>query len=202
MTAVHPCISSTISWFRPLLRASHQPHQAASRLTRFSYSVLFRQAMFSSSRCVTHPYQVVQHHLAESLPVHQVLELHGIQSVQIHGKMSASARASVIEKFRNSGVDGPRVAVISGALGTGHNFPFANILIFTVSLFSCPHLLTPSTYCGHDARNRTGPIRMMTRSSGVFGAIPSQKMCIYIALLLTIRQMSSSTICPLAKLRC
>ncbi|KAG1836505.1 P-loop containing nucleoside triphosphate hydrolase protein [Suillus subalutaceus] len=45
--------------------------------------------------------------------VTKVLELHGILTLQIYGKLSLSARTNIITKFKNSGPDGPRVLIIS-----------------------------------------------------------------------------------------
>ncbi|KAG1793303.1 P-loop containing nucleoside triphosphate hydrolase protein [Suillus plorans] len=43
----------------------------------------------------------------------KVLELNRIQTLQIYGKLSTSARTDVIEKFKSSQHDGPRVLIIS-----------------------------------------------------------------------------------------
>ncbi|KAG1737029.1 P-loop containing nucleoside triphosphate hydrolase protein [Suillus lakei] len=43
----------------------------------------------------------------------KILGLHGIQALQIHGKISTSARTEIITRFKNSGRDGPRVLIIS-----------------------------------------------------------------------------------------
>ncbi|KAG2738555.1 hypothetical protein P692DRAFT_201730973 [Suillus brevipes Sb2] len=45
--------------------------------------------------------------------VMKVLALHGIQALQIHGKIPQLARTSIITTFRNGGRDGPRVLIIS-----------------------------------------------------------------------------------------
>ncbi|KAG2747793.1 hypothetical protein P692DRAFT_201716179 [Suillus brevipes Sb2] len=47
------------------------------------------------------------------IQVTKVLELHSIQSLQIHGKLPPSARMDIIAKFKASGRDGPRVLIIS-----------------------------------------------------------------------------------------
>ncbi|KAG2336736.1 P-loop containing nucleoside triphosphate hydrolase protein [Suillus weaverae] len=66
----------------------------------------------------------------------KVLELHGIMTLQIHGKLSTSARTDIIAKFKNSTQDGPRVLIISNVGLTGLNLPCANILIIVDSLWS------------------------------------------------------------------
>ncbi|KAG1772227.1 P-loop containing nucleoside triphosphate hydrolase protein [Suillus placidus] len=66
----------------------------------------------------------------------QVLELHGILTLQIHGKLSTSARTDIIAEFKNSMQDGPRVLIISNVGLTGLNLPCANILIIVDSLWS------------------------------------------------------------------
>ncbi|KAG1837021.1 P-loop containing nucleoside triphosphate hydrolase protein [Suillus tomentosus] len=43
----------------------------------------------------------------------KVLELNGILALQIHGKLSTSARTDIIAQFKSSGRDGPRVLIIS-----------------------------------------------------------------------------------------
>lgn len=66
----------------------------------------------------------------------KVLELHGITTLQIHGKLSTTARTDVITQFRSSGRYGPRVLIISNVGLTGLNLPCANILIIVDSLWS------------------------------------------------------------------
>ncbi|KAG1891850.1 P-loop containing nucleoside triphosphate hydrolase protein [Suillus fuscotomentosus] len=66
----------------------------------------------------------------------QVLELNGIRTLQIHGKLSISTRTDVIAQFKSSGRDGPRVLLISNVGLTGLNLPCANILIIVDSLWS------------------------------------------------------------------
>lgn len=71
----------------------------------------------------------------------QVLDLHKIQSLQLYGKLSVAIRTSVVEKFKASGVDGPRVLILSDVGLTGLNLPCANILIIAVRLYIFPHVL-------------------------------------------------------------
>lgn len=52
--------------------------------------------------------------------------------------MTVARRTKVIHQFRTSGVDGPRVLLVSIVGTTGLNLPFANIL---VSLVCIPFLL-------------------------------------------------------------
>jgi len=59
----------------------------------------------------------------------KVLDIHGIKSLQIHGRTSQSARTAIINQFKTSGIDGPRVLVMSSVGQTGLNLPFANILL-------------------------------------------------------------------------
>ncbi|KAG1834958.1 P-loop containing nucleoside triphosphate hydrolase protein [Suillus subalutaceus] len=64
----------------------------------------------------------------------KVLELNGIPTLQIYGKLSMSTRTDVIAQFKSSGRDGPRVLIISNVGLTGLNLPCANILIIVDSL--------------------------------------------------------------------
>ncbi|KAG1894055.1 P-loop containing nucleoside triphosphate hydrolase protein [Suillus fuscotomentosus] len=66
----------------------------------------------------------------------KVLELNHISTLQIHGKLSASARTDIIAQFKSSRRDGPRVLIISNVGLTGLNLPCANILIIVDSLWS------------------------------------------------------------------
>ncbi|KAG1741204.1 P-loop containing nucleoside triphosphate hydrolase protein [Suillus occidentalis] len=59
----------------------------------------------------------------------KVLELNGVQTLQIHGKLSTSTRTDIISQFKSSGRDGPRVLIMSNIGLTGLNLPCANILI-------------------------------------------------------------------------
>ncbi|KAG2336606.1 hypothetical protein BDR05DRAFT_896483 [Suillus weaverae] len=59
----------------------------------------------------------------------KILELNGITTLQIHGKLSMSARTKLISQFKGSGRDGPRVLIMSNIGLTGLNLPCANILI-------------------------------------------------------------------------
>ncbi|KAG1851648.1 P-loop containing nucleoside triphosphate hydrolase protein [Suillus subluteus] len=43
----------------------------------------------------------------------KVLELNGIKTLQIHGKLSTSTRTNIISQFKSSGCDGPRVLIMS-----------------------------------------------------------------------------------------
>jgi superfamily II DNA or RNA helicase len=61
-----------------------------------------------------------------------VLALYGIKSLQISGKMAAAARTQVMEAFKNSDKDGPRVLVVSGVGLEGLNIPWANVGIMVV----------------------------------------------------------------------
>ncbi|KIK38068.1 hypothetical protein CY34DRAFT_91603, partial [Suillus luteus UH-Slu-Lm8-n1] len=66
----------------------------------------------------------------------KVLELNGVQTLQIHGKLSTSTRTDIISQFKSSGRDGPRVLIMSNIGLTGLNLPCANILIIVDSLWS------------------------------------------------------------------
>lgn len=65
----------------------------------------------------------------------QVLELNHILTLQIHGKLSISARTDIIAQFKSSRRNGPRVLIISNVGLTGLNLPCTNILIIVVSNF-------------------------------------------------------------------
>jgi superfamily II DNA or RNA helicase len=57
--------------------------------------------------------------------------------------MPTTARAEVIKKFRNGGLNDPRVLVLSNVGMTGLNLPCANILIMMASkLFVHANFLT------------------------------------------------------------
>ncbi|KAG1763002.1 P-loop containing nucleoside triphosphate hydrolase protein [Suillus placidus] len=64
----------------------------------------------------------------------KVLELNSVRTLQMHGKLSMSARTDIISQFKSSGRDGPRVLIMSNIGLTGLNLPCANILIIVVSI--------------------------------------------------------------------
>ncbi|KAG1772200.1 P-loop containing nucleoside triphosphate hydrolase protein [Suillus placidus] len=66
----------------------------------------------------------------------KVLELNSVRTLQMHGKLSMSARTNIISQFKSSGRDGPRVLIMSNIGLTGLNLPCANILIIVDSLWS------------------------------------------------------------------
>ncbi|KAH9019860.1 P-loop containing nucleoside triphosphate hydrolase protein [Lactarius pseudohatsudake] len=68
--------------------------------------------------------------------IQMVLKHHNIDVLTIDGKMSQQERKSTLEKFKNSGRDGPRVLLISNIGSIGHNIAFANILIIMDVLWS------------------------------------------------------------------
>lgn len=57
----------------------------------------------------------------------------GIKHLTIDGSMSMAKRTKILQQFRDSGVDGPRVLIISKVGATGLNLAHANILISLVS---------------------------------------------------------------------
>jgi RecG-like helicase len=63
------------------------------------------------------------------------MALHNIQALLLHGSLSAAKKNEVLERFRDSGVDGPRVLIVSDVGLTGLNLPCANIMIIVVRLF-------------------------------------------------------------------
>lgn len=63
----------------------------------------------------------------------QVLEHHGIQILSIHGNVPPTQRAKILQQFKQSGRDDPRVLLISNVGSEGLNVAFANILIIIVS---------------------------------------------------------------------
>ncbi len=63
----------------------------------------------------------------------QVLRFFGIKYVEINGSKPASVRSKVLDEFRNSTRDGPRVCLLSNVGLTGLNIPQANIVIGLVS---------------------------------------------------------------------
>ena len=65
-------------------------------------------------------------------PHHQVLKLHGIEVLELHGDIPAPQRSNIIQKFKTSTRDGPRVLLMSNVGLLGHNFPFANVLVKVV----------------------------------------------------------------------
>jgi superfamily II DNA/RNA helicase len=76
------------------------------------------------------------------------MTLHGIQVLRLHGSLSAAVKDDVLEQFKKSGVDGPRVLIVSDVGLTGLNLPCANIMVIVVRLFrnisSCIHFPTHS----------------------------------------------------------
>lgn len=59
--------------------------------------------------------------------------LYNIKTLQVMGKTSAVARARIIDEFRASDRNGPRVLMLSSVGQTGLNLPCANIAIALVS---------------------------------------------------------------------
>jgi superfamily II DNA/RNA helicase len=72
------------------------------------------------------------HHVAYALSF-QVFHLNGIKCLLLNGDVPLQERTSVIEKFRSSGVDGPRVLIVSKIALHGFNFPFSHIVVKMVS---------------------------------------------------------------------
>ena len=62
------------------------------------------------------------------------MAIHGIQALQLHGSLSASNKDDVLNRFKNSDVNGPRVLILSDVGLTGLNLPCANIMIIVVRL--------------------------------------------------------------------
>lgn len=67
--------------------------------------------------------------------ISQVLNVYGIKHLSIHGSLSLRRRSALIEKFKASDANGPRVLIISSVGTTGLNLAWANILICIVSVF-------------------------------------------------------------------
>lgn len=65
----------------------------------------------------------------------QVLELYGIKSLQMSGKLLMDQRTSITEEFKKGMRNDPRVLLVSDVGSTGLNIPCANIVIFPVRLF-------------------------------------------------------------------
>ncbi|KAK7682072.1 hypothetical protein QCA50_014658 [Cerrena zonata] len=61
--------------------------------------------------------------------ISQVLNVHGIKHVSIHGSLSLAKRTALIEQFKASDENGPRVLIISSVGTTGLNLAWANILL-------------------------------------------------------------------------
>jgi superfamily II DNA/RNA helicase len=120
----------------------------------------------SSSRTSDRPDRLIQG---------QVLDIHGIKSLQIHGRTSQSARTAIINQFKTSGIDGPRVLVMSSVGQTGLNLPFASILTVVVRfLFASQSLLCMLDSCfSLTLRIRSGRLPLLTNCMAVYSAIPS-----------------------------
>lgn len=71
-----------------------------------------------------------------------VLDLFGIQYIEVNGNKGTPARAVALETFKRSVRNGPRVLLLSGVGATGLNITEANI---TIALVSIP--LTVSFKC-------------------------------------------------------
>ncbi|KAH9011667.1 P-loop containing nucleoside triphosphate hydrolase protein [Lactarius pseudohatsudake] len=68
--------------------------------------------------------------------IQMVFDHHKIDVLTIDGKMKQRERISTLEKFKNSGRNGPRVLLISNVGSLGLNIAFANILIIMDVLWS------------------------------------------------------------------
>ena len=80
-------------------------------------------------------------HVGGFLPViyyhslcHQVLKLHNIQSLELHGNVPIAQRPEVTRRFTSSTRDGPRVLLMTTVGLVGLNLPCANILVKVVSV--------------------------------------------------------------------
>jgi Helicase conserved C-terminal domain len=81
-----------------------------------------------------------------------VLKLNGIKTLQLEGSTPVSRRPEIINQFKNSTADGPRVLIMSTVGLVGLNLPCANIMIKVVSDFPPsprlvsvrPHLSSPT----------------------------------------------------------
>lgn len=62
----------------------------------------------------------------------QVLEQNDIKVLSIHGGKKQQERVALLEEFKSSGRDGPRVLLISNVGSVGLNIAFANVLIIVV----------------------------------------------------------------------
>jgi SNF2 family DNA or RNA helicase len=62
----------------------------------------------------------------------QVLELHGISSLLLHGGLDPDERKEVVNKFQLTDRDGERVLLMSQVASVGINLPCANILFIFV----------------------------------------------------------------------
>jgi hypothetical protein len=67
----------------------------------------------------------------------QVLKLHGIDCLEVHGYMSPKDRNAAIAAFKASGRNGPCVLLLSQVGLTGLNLPVAHILVMLVCPFPC-----------------------------------------------------------------
>jgi superfamily II DNA or RNA helicase len=83
---------------------------------------------------------LLEAHVWELIPSTQVLEIHGIRSLQLHGKTGSAARARIVHQFKTSGADGIHVLVLSNVGQTGLNLPCANVMMIVVSAFPPHHV--------------------------------------------------------------
>jgi hypothetical protein len=62
----------------------------------------------------------------------QVLQLHGIKTLSVNGRMTTKDRSKVIQDFSSGGKGDPRVLILSSVGITGLNLPMACILVMVV----------------------------------------------------------------------
>ena len=63
---------------------------------------------------------------------HQVLKLHSIEVLELHGDVDPATRVEIRQRFKASTHDGPHVLLMSGVGVLGLNIPHPNILIKVV----------------------------------------------------------------------
>lgn len=71
---------------------------------------------------------------SQNMYIQRVLALYGIESLVFSGLNSLGERTAILEKFKRSGRDGPRVLIVSNVGLYGLNVAFANILIVVVGV--------------------------------------------------------------------
>lgn len=97
----------------------------ADKIIVYSYFVSSLNLLKVVSRCAGMPGYGM-------LNLMQVLNHNNIKFIAITGEQKQGERVKNLEKFKNSGRDGPRVLVVSNVAALGLNIAFANILVILV----------------------------------------------------------------------
>ncbi len=120
-------------------------------------------------------------------PYCQILKLHNIQTLELHGDVPITQRPEVTRRFVSATQDGPRVLLMTTVGLVGLNLPCSNILVKLVGVYC----LFSSILYTYSCRPKIGRHKMMSSLSDASIATHSPRLCMFTVLLQMTHKMSS-----------